>query len=114
MCTGACGLMSLIATNPFAWCTYAPSRAMSQKRQPSSRFAKNTLLHHARATHRHELADRSVDQPRRVVVAVAAARPVDEHRVGRADLRVPAADAELVRERAQPRSPFLLDRRRDR
>src|SRR5947208_15432817 len=98
MCTGACGLMSLIATNPFAWCTYAPSRAMSQKRQPSRCFGKHTLLGHAHTAHGDELAHRSVDQPRRVVVAVTAARSVDEHGVRRADLRVPAAQAELMRE----------------
>src|SRR5690349_19053697 len=102
MCTGACGLMSLIATKPFAWCTYAPWRAMSQKRQPSRRCGKDTLLRHARAAHRNQLADRRVDEPRRVVVAVAPAGPVDQHRVGRAELGLPAAQAQLVRQRTQP------------
>src|SRR6266516_177378 len=105
--------MSLIATNPFARCTYEPSRAMLQNRQPSRCFGTDSLLGHTCATHRDELPDRRVDEPGRVVVAVASAWPVDEHRVDSADLALPAAQAELVGERTQARPALLLDRGRD-
>src|SRR5690349_19189981 len=107
-CTGACGLMSLIATNPLPLCTYAPSRAMLQKRQSSRRFGKDPRLRHGRCAHAHELAHRRVDEPRRVVVAVAATGAVDEHRVEAAHLRVPAAQAQLVRQGTQPCAPLPL------
>ena len=58
--------------------------------------------------HPYELADGRLHEPRRVVGAVAAARPVDQHHVVGADLRVPASAAGLVRERAQARAPLLL------
>src|SRR5580765_2033965 len=112
-CTGACGLMSLIATKPFALCTYAPSRAMLQKRQSSRCFGTDALLRRRRPAHPHERADRRVDQPRRIVVAIATARPVDEHRVLHADLAAPAGETQLVRQRAQPRAALLLHRQRD-
>src|SRR6185312_7037940 len=80
-CTGACGLMSLIATNPFAAWTWSPSRTSLQKRQSSRCVGKDPLLADRACPHAHELADGRVDEERRVVVAVAAPRPVDEHDV---------------------------------
>ena len=51
------------------------------------------------AAHADELADRRVDEPRRVVVAVAAARAVDEHDVlARRPSRASGARHALVRE----------------
>ena len=61
--------------------------------------------------HAHELSHRCVDEPGRVVVAVAAAGAVDEHYVGAPDLRLPAPAAELVGQRPQPRAALLLHRR---
>src|SRR5437764_11343717 len=107
-CTGAFGLMSLIATKPFALCTYAPSRAMLQKRQSSCGFGTDPLLRDGGRAHADERADRRVDEPRRVVVTVAAAGSVHEHGVVRADLGAPVPQAQLVRERAQPRTALLL------
>ena len=65
--------------------------------------------------HVDELADGSGlrDEPRGVVVAVAAARPVDEHDVLTADLRAPVREARPVRRRPQPRAPLLLRLRRN-
>src|SRR5262249_37341634 len=79
--TGACGLMSLIATKPLPWCTYAPSRAMLQKRQSSCCFGKDPLLGDAGGTDPDERSDRGLDEPRRIVVAVPAPGTVDEHGV---------------------------------
>src|SRR3954447_6264343 len=104
--TGACGLMSRIATKPSAALTWSPSRTSVQKRQSSRGSGKDPLRGDALRTHVHELADRRVDEPRRVVVAVAASRPVDEHDV--LGLARPAAEAQLVRERAQARAALLL------
>ena len=50
-------------------------------RRGSRQRSDNALLRDRAAADAHELADRRVDEPRRVVVAVAAARPVDEHGV---------------------------------
>src|SRR2546423_1781206 len=102
--------MSLIATNPFALCTYAPCWTMLQKRQSSRRFGKDSLLRHACTAHLDEAADGCIDEPRRVVVSIAAARTVDEHGVDCADLLLPAPEAELVRERTQPAAALLLRR----
>ena len=55
-----------------------------------------------------------VDEPRRVVVAVAAPRAVDEHAVRRPEPCDPQRREQLVREGAQPRAPLLLHGRRDR
>src|SRR5881409_2350565 len=106
--------MSLIATNPFAFRTYVPSRTMLQKRQSSGGDGKYSLLGHGPRTDLHELADRCVHEERRVVVAIAATGPVDEHRVALAHLRPPAAQLELVRERPKPCASVLLHRGRDR
>src|SRR4051812_12700746 len=92
--TGACGLMSRIATKPSAACTWSPSRTRLQKRQSSCGSGKDPLLRHGVGAHRDELADGSIDEPRRVVVAVAAAGPVDEHDV--LVLRAPAPEAQVM------------------
>src|SRR4051794_16009850 len=106
--TGACGLMSLIATKPLPLCTYAPSRAMLQKRQPSCCFGKDPLRGEAGGTNAYERADGRVDEPRRVVVAVPAAGAVDEDRIVAAELFAPSAQAEVVREGAQTSAALLL------
>ena len=62
----------------------------------------------------HELPHRRLDEPGRVVGAVAAAGPVDEDDVVAADLLGPAGAARLVGERAQPGAPLLLHVRRHR
>src|SRR4051812_45370134 len=110
-CTSAWGLMSLIATNPFALRTYVPSLTMLQKRQSSRCDGKDALLGHGLCTNLDERADRSVDEEGGVVVPVAAAGPVDENGVERADLRVPPAQLELARQRPQPRAAVLLEGR---
>src|SRR3954452_14959837 len=103
--------MSLIATNPFALCRYAPSLAMLQNRQPSCCFGTNALLARGRRANTYERTDGRLDQPRRIVVAVAASRAVDEHCVLGADLALPVRQAQLVREGAQPCATLLLHRR---
>src|SRR5215213_10010032 len=100
--------MSLIATNPFALATWAPSLTMPQKRQSSRCDGNDALLADCGCPHAHELADAADDEERRVVVAVSAAGPVDEDDVLIAQLRAPAAPLQLVRQRAQPRTPLLL------
>src|ERR1017187_7563408 len=77
--TGASGLMSLIATKPSARWTWSPSRTSMQNRQSSGCGGKDPLLGDTGRAHADELSDRRVDEPRRVVVAVAAAWAVDEH-----------------------------------
>ena len=81
-CTGACGLMSRIATNPSVACDVVAvavragktgNRHAARPRIPSSVTALGPDT--------DELADRRVDEEGRVVVAVAAARAVDEHEV---------------------------------
>src|SRR3954452_24142542 len=109
-CVSARGLMSWIATKPSPFATWSPSRTSLQKRQSSS--SEDPLLRHRCAADAHELADGRIDQPGRVVVAVAAARPVDEHDVFRADLLAPPRETGLLRRRAQTRAALLLDRGR--
>src|SRR5579862_1009866 len=99
MCVCAFGLMSLIATKPFVFATYVPSWTMSQKRQSSRCDGNDSLLGDRLGTDADERPDRRIDEERRVVVAVAAARPVDEYDVVAAELRAPAPLLELVRER---------------
>ena len=116
-CTGACGLMSLIATNPSPRCTWSPSRTSVQKRQSSRCGGKDSLLGDRGGPNADELADRRVDEPRRVVVAVAAAGPVDEHDVVLPSFALPAplrrarARARAARRRA-PSSPAAAPGRR--
>src|SRR5437764_13698275 len=83
----AFGLTSRIATKPSAFATWSPSRTSRQKRQSSG--SDDPLLRHTRAKDSYERADRAVDVPRAVVVAVATARPVDEDGVLATDLRPP-------------------------
>src|SRR5207344_722490 len=56
--------------------------------------------------HPDELADGRVDQPRRVVVAIAAAWAVDEHDV--LGLLAPGLQARLVRQPAEAGAALLL------
>ena len=73
-CVSAIGLMSRIATNPSAACTWSPSATSRQNRQFSGGDGKDALLGDSDGARVQELADLAVDEPRRVVVAVAAAR----------------------------------------
>src|SRR4051812_41707033 len=114
MWVSACGLMSLIATKPLVLATYAPSRTISQNRQSSRCDGKDPLLRDCLRPDTDELAHRRIDEERRVVVPVAAARAVDQHDVSVAELRVPAAELQLARERAQARAALLLLARRNR
>src|SRR5438034_9976179 len=92
-CTGALGLMSLIATKPSARCRCSPSRTSMQKRQ-SSGGGNDPVLGHRGGADAHELPDRCIDEPRRVVVPVASPGAVDEHDV--VHLAPPSSQAELV------------------
>src|SRR6478752_5587501 len=96
-CVSACGLISRSATNPSVLWTCSPSRKSLQKRQSSG--SDDPLLGDRRSAHPDQLADVAADEPRRVVVAVAAARAVDEHDVAAPDLGAPvlqAGDARLL------------------
>src|SRR6266478_4763336 len=84
---------------------------MLQKRQSSGGDGKDALRRDCLRPYLNELADRRVDEERRVVVAIAAARAVDEHEVAGAKLRSPATLFELIRECAQSRAALLLDGR---
>src|SRR5690242_3315913 len=82
-CTSAFGLMSSIASRPSARLTTVDGTSPAwilQKMQSGSR-SEYPLLRDRAAADPHELADGGVHQPRRVVVAVAAAGPIDEHDV---------------------------------
>src|SRR6266550_6648275 len=103
--------MSRIATNPSVFATWSPSRTSSQKRQSSG--SENSFLGDARSADMDELADGCSDEPRRVVVSVAAAGAIDEDDVICADLLTPARETRRLRGCAQPGAPILLDRRRD-
>src|SRR5919198_2774883 len=103
--------MSRIATKPSVFATWSPSRTRRQKRQSSG--SDDPLLGDVGAAHLHEGTDRTLDAPRAVVVAVAAAGPVDEHGVLAADLRPPPRETRGVGIRAQARAPLLLHGRRN-
>src|SRR5215470_19066150 len=75
-CVSAFGAMSRMATKPSPSCTWSPSRTSVQKRQSSG--SPDPLLGDRGATNADEIADGAVDEPRRIVVAVAATGPVDE------------------------------------
>ena len=113
-CVSAFGLMSLIATNPSALRTWSPSATSWQNRQSDD--TDDALLRDLRRSSPDELPDRrrALDEPRRVVVAVAPARAIDEHRILRPELRPPTALARSLRCRAEPGAAVLLDRRRNR
>src|SRR5215207_4097471 len=106
--TSALGSMSSIATKPSALCTWSPSATSLQKRH-SSEDTDDPLLAYRGAPHADDVSDGSVDEPRRVVVAVPPPRPVDEHDIGDPHLRAPPATARLGGHGAQPRAPFFLD-----
>src|SRR5207244_12922853 len=93
-CTSARGLMSLIPTKPSPSRTWSPSLYSRQKRQSSG--SEDSLLGDRSRTDADELAHGRIDEPRRIVVAVAAAGAIDENDVVRAELRAPALDARLV------------------
>src|SRR6266511_2201468 len=86
-CTGALGLMSSTATKPSALFTWSPSTTSLQKTQ-SGRDAMDAFGGHGVGASRDEDAYGSVDEPRRIVVAVSAPRAVDEYdEIGRASCR---------------------------
>src|SRR3954452_3902641 len=95
-CTAAFGSMSLIATKPFVSATWSPSRTRLQKRQSSRCDGKDAFLGDSVRADPHELADGRVDEEGRIVVAVAAAGPIDEHEILAAELRMPAPELQLV------------------
>ena len=96
--------MSRIATKPSAACDVlalgneaAEQAALRRRRQGSPPRTTPT------AARRRSCADLAVEEPRRVVVAVAAPRPVDEHAIGRADFvrqRRRESSSESARSRA--------------
>src|SRR5262245_63265459 len=94
--TGAFGLMSLTATNPCVCATCSSSRTSPQKRQSSRCDSEDPLLTDGGGADADELADSGVDEERRVIVAVAATRTVDEHHVLGPDLGVPATSLQLA------------------
>src|SRR5215510_10445311 len=114
--TSARGLMSVIATTPGAARTWSPSLYSRQKRQSFSpeSGSENALLRDRGRADTDELADRHVDEPRRVIVSVTASRTIDNHVVVRAELRAPAVHARLVRDSAEPRTSVPLETRRSR
>src|SRR5438067_8926396 len=109
--SSAFGLMSRMATNPSVFATWSPSRYSRQKRQSSG--SEDSLLGDRPRAHAHELADRSVEEPRRIVVAVAAPGPVDEDDVLRAELGAPPGERCRVRGGTQTRAAVLLHGRRN-
>src|SRR5919204_4494379 len=100
-CVAALGLMSCTATKPSARATWSPSLTSRQNRQSSG--SEDPLLRHGRRAGAHEAPDRSLEEPRRVVIAVAAAGPVDEDNVLGANLLPPVGHAGGVRRPAEPR-----------
>src|SRR6266487_6542526 len=104
--------MSRIATNPSVFATWSASRTSLQKRQSSG--SENSLLGDARSADADELADGCSDEPRRVVVPVAAAGAIDEDDVICADLLMPACETRCFRRCAQPGAPIPFDVWRDR
>src|SRR5436190_8953936 len=109
-CVSAWGLMSRIATKPGAVATWSPSLYKRQNRQSSG--SEDPLLRDCCAADTKELPDRPVDEPRRIVVAVAAAGAIDEDRVLSADLRPPALHRRRTRGRTEPCAALLLHLRR--
>src|SRR5712691_7094546 len=109
--------MSSMATKPSVRLTTVAGsspRAILQKMQSGSKSgSEDPLLRHGSAPHGHELADGRVDEPRRVVVAVAPAGTVDEHDVRLADLLVPPAQRLLARQGPEPLASLPLDRSRN-
>ena len=98
----------------------ARDRRPATRRQKRQSVAATTASTPSSATPtaraRTSVADRRVDEPRRVVVGVAAARAVDEDDVLAPDPARPASPARAVGRRPQARAALLLDlpRARDR
>src|SRR6266508_3649745 len=99
--------MSRMATTPGPFATCSPSRYSLQKRHSSG--SEDPLLGHRAGPHADELTHGRVHEPRRIVVAVAPARPVHQHGTLVPDLAAPALEARLLRELAEPRAPLALD-----
>src|SRR5919201_1570579 len=110
-CVSAFGLMSRIATTPGPVQTCSPSRYSRQKRQSSG--SEDSLLGDLSCADANELADVPVDEPRRVVVAVTAPRPVDQDEVFAPDLRAPSCDACRLGRRTHACAPLFLHLRRN-
>src|SRR5262245_23636421 len=110
--TGALGLMSSIATKPSAAWTWFPSRTSLQKRQ-SGCEANDSLLGQVDGAHSDERALPRVYQPRRVVVAVPAARAIDENGLLAAELSRPSAPARLGGQSPEPGASRFLHSGRD-
>src|ERR671911_432126 len=104
--------MSFTATKPSPSWTWSASATSLQKRQ-SGCDTDNPLFTHLDRADADELTDGRVDEPRRIVVAVAPSGAVDENDIGRSDLLAPAAPARLARCRAQSRASILLHGRRN-
>ena len=112
-CVCACGLMSRMATSRRSRRRGRP-RGRACRRGSRAQAARMPSSVTRRAANADECADRCIDEPRRIVVAVAATRAVDEHNVISADLRAPAREAGFVRRSAETRAAFLLLRGRNR
>src|SRR5262245_36953938 len=105
-CVSAFGAMSLIATKASPSWTCSPSRTSWQNRQSSG--SADPLLRHLGGPHPDELADRRLDEPRRVVVAVAPTGAVDEDDVLAPELLAPAGETGHSRRLAQARASLPL------
>ena len=82
--------------------------AIERAEEAIVRPATNALLRHLEPSDPDDLADLAVDEPRRVVVAVAAARAIDEHDVVGTDLLPPVRELRFARERPEPCGTLLL------
>ena len=98
------------------------SRRPTRRRRPRGRgdrrgtppsCGEHPLVGHRRATDANELADRDggIEEPWRIVVAVASPGAVDEHRILASDLRPPARETGPVRGGTQ-RAPRSFSSRR--
>src|SRR5262245_17673620 len=108
--------MSSIATKPSARLTTvagASPATILQKMQSAS-GSDDPFLRDGRSADSDEGADRRVDEPGRVIVAVAATRTIDQYEVLAPDLLAPAPSACRIGLRPQPRSSLALDRLRHR
>src|SRR6266511_441583 len=101
--------MSRMATKPSPLRTCSPSRTRWQKRQSDD--TDDSLLGDGGRAGTHELPYRAVNEPRRVVVAVAAPRTVEEDDVLRPQLGPPPLGARHAGEGAQARAALPLGRR---
>src|SRR5215211_5496433 len=104
--------MSFTAMKPSPLRTCSSSATSLQKKQ-SGWDTGHPFLEHLDRPDADELADGRVDEPWRVVVAVALPRSVDEDDVGRPDLLTPATPARFPRCLAESCAAFLLHGRRN-